>query len=505
MVSISVEESVKPGQTSENQPAIRKVLLLSLPAVTEIGDDYLSDRHSFHLGLAYLAAILRQHNFTVKIVDCFAEDNLHIRPPKEAAWQEIGLANQDIIAAIRDFAPDLIGMTIPFSCQHYVAMEVAQLIKTTFEDVILVAGGNHVTAVAQTMDRTLFDYVVIGEGDYSFLELIQALNNHQPTDAIPGVLAKDSSSYLPPRFIENLNDLPFPAIDLLPLEKLWAYDRRWIIMVATRGCVYDCVFCSIHTIMGRRIRRRSVDNVIAEIKQWKEMYDIEEIYFEDDNLTANKRWAKELFRQIAAGHFGLRLYARNGIRADTVDKEMLLLMKAAGFQDFMIAPESGSQKTLDEIICKKMKLEDCEQAVRLAREVNLGVNAFFVIGFPEETWADIEATINYAHYLKQLGCAGFWISLASPYPGTRFFEQCRARGLITEDFDYRRCRTVDYQILNPYYSAAELKAFRQKTMRDLSPPPPTLARQMRNGLLLLAKDPAHFLTKLRYKMRAMMS
>jgi magnesium-protoporphyrin IX monomethyl ester (oxidative) cyclase len=313
-------------------------------------------------------------------------------------------------------------------------------------------------------------------------------------------MAKDSSICLPPQFIENLDDLPLPALDLIPLQKLWSSGPRWIIMVATRGCVYNCVFCSIHTIMGRRIRRRSIDNIILELQHWKQLYKIQEVYFEDDNLTANKKWAKELFRQIAKCNLGIRFYARNGIRADTVDREMLLLMKAAGFQDFMIAPESGSQRTLDEVIGKKMKLEDCTRVVKLAREVNLGVNAFFVIGFPEETWADIEATLDYARHLKALGCAGFWISLASPYPGTRLFKQCQERGLLPENFDYRRCRTVDYQVNNPHYSAIELKAYRRRAMAELSPLPLTLTNRLRNGLILLIQDPSYFLVKLRYKL-----
>ncbi|HXW01054.1 MAG TPA: radical SAM protein, partial [Anaerolineae bacterium] len=374
------------------------------------------------------------------------------------------------------------------------------LIRKTFPEVVVVAGGNHISAAPEKIERTLIDYLVLGEGEHSFLQLIQAINAQESTTTIPGVMAKDSSNCLPPQFIKNLDDLPLPALDLMPLQKLWGSGPRWIIMVATRGCVYNCVFCSIHTIMGRRIRRRSIDNIIVELQHWKRLYKIQEVYFEDDNLTANKKWAKELFRQIAKCNLGIRFYARNGIRADTVDKEMLLLMKAAGFQDFMIAPESGSQRTLDEIIGKKMKLEDCTQVVKLAREVNLGVNAFFVIGFPEETWADIDATLAYARHLKALGCAGFWISLASPYPGTRLFKQCQERGLLPENFDYRRCRTVDYQVNNPHYSAVELKAYRRRVMAELSPPPLTLTNRLRNGLILLIQDPSYFLVKLRYKL-----
>jgi magnesium-protoporphyrin IX monomethyl ester (oxidative) cyclase len=488
----------RAGGRAASDKAIRRVMLLSLPAVTEVGDDHLAEGHSFHLGLAYLAAVLRNEGFEVAILDCFAEASWHVRRSDEPGWQGIGLEDEEIVAAVRKFAPDVIGMTIPFSCQHYVGLEVGYRIKAAFPSVVMVAGRNHVTAVPGELDRSIFDYLVVGEGEHAFLSLVRALDAGRSPDAIPGVLGPKPGPHLPPKLIGDLDELPFPAIDLFPLEKIWASSPRWIIMVATRGCVYECTFCSIHTIMGRRIRRRSVENVIAEIRHWKRLYDIEAIYFEDDNLTANKAWAKQLFRRIAEGGFGLRLHARNGIRADTVDEEMLRLMKAAGFQDFNIAPESGSQKTLDEIIRKRMKLKDCERAVSLARAANMGINSFFIIGFPEESWSDLEQTVRYAQRLKEMGCGYFWISLASPYPGTRFYDECRERGLIGDDFDFRRCRTVDYQVANPHYSAGELKAFRRKAMDALSPPRPTLLGRVRNWLALLREHPAGVWKRCRY-------
>lgn len=483
-----------------HQKSIKRVLLLSLPALMEAGDDYLNDGHSFHLGIAYIAALLRSKGLEVKILDSYAEDRMQLRSSSDQHWHEYGMSDEDIVRAIGDYAPDMIGMTIPFSCQHYLAMQIARCIKAQFPQLILVVGGNHVTAVPQDIDRSVIDYLILGEGEYALLSLIQSLNNGQAVDERVGIMQHDSQECIHSKHIDDLDALPFPALDLLPLEKLWKTGRRWINMVATRGCVYSCNFCSIHTIMGHRIRRRSVENVIAEIEHWKRLYKIQEIYFEDDNLTANKKWAKQLFSEIARRKFNIRFYARNGIRADSIDKELLVLMKAAGFQDFMIAPESGSQETLDTIIGKKMKLEDCTRAVKLAHEVNLGVNLFFVIGFPGETWQQIDATISYARYLKSLGANGVWISMASPYPGTRLFQQCMENDFIPKDYDYRRCRTADYQIANPNYTAAELKAYRNQAMLSLvSRHTPGVAA--RNALHLLISDPMYLMVKLRYKLQ----
>ena len=497
---IHITASDVHSQEHTDRP-IRRVLLLSLPTVMGLGEDDSQSfqGHSFHLGIAYIAAVLRNGGMEVAILDCYAEDRFHVRPSVDPGWQELGLSDDRIIEHLDAFKPELIGITIPFSCQHYVAIAIARIIKERFPNVIIVAGGNHVSAVPDQIDRTIFDYLVIGEGEYALLRLIQALNSHKSVDTIPGILSRNNAEYECPPYIDRLNDLPFPALDLLPLQKLWSSGRRWINMIATRGCVYDCNFCSIHTIMGRKIRMRSIDNIISEIKHWKKIYKIQGVYFEDDNLTMNRQWAKELFRRIAACNFRIRFYARNGIRADSIDKELLELMKAAGFQEIVIAPESGSQRTLDTIIGKKMKLEACTTVVKLAHQMHLGICLFFVIGFPEETWADIAATIDYARHLKKLGATGIWLSLVSPYPGTRFFGDCVARNLLPKDFDYRTCRTEDYQVLNPHYSAAELKAFRAKAMADLASPH-TIISTIRNGLELWLNDPSYFLVKLRYKL-----
>jgi anaerobic magnesium-protoporphyrin IX monomethyl ester cyclase len=492
--SNELEKSIPSAQAS---PSIRRVLLVSLPVVLAPGEDSIGGENVLHLSLAYLATILRENGYHAHILDCYAENMDQQRPVVDAGFIELGLRNEEIIERIVDFSPDLIGITIPFSCQHYIALDVAMLIKNSFPSIPVVGGGNHVTAVPEIIDPDCFDYLIIGEGEFAFLDLLNSLNQGKRVQGIPGIYGSGLGY---PGYIKKLDDIPFPSLDLMPLSKLWHSRRRWINMIATRGCVFDCNFCSIHTVMGYPIRRRSVGNVIAEITHWKDQYNIQEIYFEDDNLTANKRWTKELFQRIADLNLGIRFYARNGIRADTVDTELLKLMKAVGFHDFMIAPESGSQKTLDEIIGKKMKLKDCEEAIKFANEVGLGVNVFFILGFPGETWRDLEETVRYANYLKQLGAVGFWFSTATPYPGTRLYAECVEKGLIDLDtLDFRRLRTSNYVIKHPIFTDSELKAFRQKAMDDLAPRR-SLAGKARKSLSLLKRDPSFFFTKLKYKL-----
>ena len=476
---------------------IEKVLLLSLPAVIEEGDTYLEDGKSFHLGLAYLAAVLRDQGYLVRILDSFVEDRANVRDTSEEGWLELGLTDEEILGRIDLFGPDMIGITIPFSCQHYIALHLAQKIRDRFPHIILVGGGNHVSACPEAIPESLFDFLILGEGERSLSELVVTLNQVEDTPIAHKDLPKGVYPNPPRDAIFELDELPFPAIDLLPLDKLWGKGRRWINMIATRGCVYDCVFCSIHTVMGYSIRRRSVEDVIREILHWAERYQVEEIYFEDDNLTFNRQWAKELFREIVALDLGIRFYVRNGVRADTLDLELLELMKSAGFQEIVIAPESGSRRILKEVINKKMDLEDYIHAAELARSIHLGVNAFFVIGFAEETWEDIHETIRFARRLKSMGCKGFWFSLASPFPGTRLYNMYKEEGLFPEEIDYRRFRSVDYVISHPHFTAGEIKEFRRKVMKDFSPRF-TILHTILNAARLVVIDHPLFLKKFRY-------
>ncbi len=482
---------------------IQKVFLISLPAVLEEVDTYLEDGHSFHLSLAYLAAVIRTHGLEVTILDSYAEDRSNLRPDVEPGWLELGLSDEQILDRIASADPDLIGITVPFTCQQDLAVKLAEKIKSRFSHVVLVAGGNHITGYVDDKVLDIFDYRVLGEGEYALLELICSLNQDEEERPIAGVLQRGGAQSSRVPYIQDLDQLPFPALDLLPLEKIWGSGRRWINMIATRGCIYRCVFCSIHTVMGHTIRRRSVENIVAEIAHWKRKYNIQEIYFEDDNLTVNHNWAKSLFQAIAERKFGIRMHVRNGVRADSLDEELLKLMKAAGFQDISISPESGSQNTLTNIIHKTQNLEDCLRVLKLARKLHLGVNSFFVMGFPEETWDDLEQTVQFARHLRDLGCSGFWFSLVTPFPGTELYDSYRKSGHLPDSFDFRKLRSVDYVIQNPHYSARELKAFRKSVMEELAPSTSWLKRGIRI-LALALQDPEFFWVKLRCRMPSLL-
>ena len=456
---------------------------------------------SFPLGLLYIASMLLKNGYDVEVLDCFAEDCLNMQEI-DFNWFRFGLSEKNIVEKIEKMKPDLVGLSIPFSCQYDDAIWINNIVKRLDKKMITVAGGSHVSSAPDLMDPNIFDYCILGEGEFAFLDLVSALRSNSSIK-IPGVITKadmqNTRFSTPKHLIENLDSLPFLRYDLLPLQKYWGEESRWVNMIATRGCPFNCNFCSIHSVMGRTLRLRSIDNIISEIELMKQRFNINEIRFEDDGLTDNISWSKQLFNKIISKNFGITFKVRNGIRADTIDEELLMLMKKAGFKEVIFAPESGSQKTLDNIIKKGLKLEKVEQAIVLAKNIGLSVGCFLIIGFPEETKKDIEITIRYAYKLKQLGCDLFWISCATPYPGTRLFEECVEKGIINKkNLDLRKLSTLDSVIHNKYFSAKKLKKIRIGAMRNLNPKPKStnLIRKIIKAIRYLFTNPKYLIWRL---------
>jgi hypothetical protein len=202
----------------------------------------------------------------------------------------LGLSNEQIVDRVRAFAPDLIGLTIPFSCQHYVAHAVAQCLKQEFPNVILVAGGNHVTAAPEQIDRRHIDYLILGEGEQA-LTLIDALNRNRSVTA-SRAFTRAAATYRCAPSSRRWTSYPFRPLTA-SAEQLWQTGKRWINMIATRGRVYDCSL-PIHTIMdtcaaaaSKTLSQRSSTG--TGLTRYGNL-------LEDDNLTVNCAWAKRFSR-----------------------------------------------------------------------------------------------------------------------------------------------------------------------------------------------------------------
>lgn len=401
------------------------------------------------LDIAYVAANLEKGH-KVMIIDSPTEGLASYRQIDDKKYW-IGLTEDQLQKRIKKWSPDLVGITVPFSGWSKTAFETVASVKKLDTDIPVFLFGLHASARPNScINDSKVDYVVIGEPEITVYELatLLELGRLKKLEEIKGIVFKKNEKTIitPTRKpIENLDSLPFPARHLLPMEKYFADVKKnplrgeiykpWASVLTSRGCPYDCVFCTIHNVMGKKWRARSPENVIEELKQLKQTYKIKQIDFTDDNMTFNRKRMERICDLIIENKLDIEWFTGNGVRADTLDEGLLRKMKLSGCRNLRLAPESGVQRVIDQIIKKNLDLRKIEQAVVLCRKIGIKVGCFFVIGLIGETRKDIEATIKYARKLKKLGANRFYFSFAMPQYGTELYKQAKKEGYLRSDFN----------------------------------------------------------------------
>ncbi|MFH1209763.1 MAG: radical SAM protein [archaeon] len=384
------------------------------------------------LGIATLGAFAREHKFSVDVLDCLALD----------------INNQDILNRIDKNKPKVVG----FSClttMFHRAKETALLIRKRFPDILIIIGGHHATIMPIDIikDDDCFDLLVFGEGELTLLEILNEykkdkfsikkfLTNYKKLNKIKGIVFREKNKIvktLNRDLIKNIDSLPYPARDLLPMDKYIPlpnqYKRTPVVhMVAIRGCPYQCSFCSNNAVFGRGIRARSPKKVVEEIKYLIKTYNVREISFWDDMMTVNKKWMEELCNEIINQKIDITWtgYAR----VDTVNIELLRLMKRAGCWNIFYGYEAGVQELLDNID-KGITLRQIEDANKWTKEAGIEVRASFMIALPGETPELAKKTIEFA---KRLNPDYAQFSITTPFPGTKLWNNAEKFGRINKDF-----------------------------------------------------------------------
>jgi len=423
------------------------------------------------LDLAYIAAVLeKQHK--VRIIDAPAEGWKNLEEIAGMRYRQ-GLSNKEIAARVKQWSPDVVGIAIPFSGWWKSACEVISVVKSINKDIVTVLSGLHPSArPKECLANPDIDFVVIGEPEQTMFELMDALEQKtgKSVEKVRGIgFVNNGQAVITPSrpLIQDLDSLPFPARHLLPMSTYFAavkenplrgeINKPWAMMITSRGCPYNCVFCTSHTIMGRTWRGRSPDNVVDEIEQLVSTYKIKQIDFYDDNMTLDKKRMETICDLIVEKDLDIEWYTPNGVRADTLDENILRKMKASGCKKIRIAPESGVQHVLDHIVKKNLNLKDVEKAVILSKKVGIEVGCFFVIGLIGETKKDIQETINYAYKLRRLGADRFYFSIAMPVYGTELYEQAKNNGLLKDDFSDEALAATEPLIETQEFTAADIR------------------------------------------------
>ena len=420
------------------------------------------------LGIAYVGAVMEKKGYSVDIIDSPLEGYEHEVKLSDGRYR-YGLSVQQILEKIKKFSPDIVGISCPFSTLHDTVCELANAIKQYNRDIIICTGGAHPTAVpGEMLSREEIDFVVIGEGEIRFRQLVESLSTDSGFSQIDGLGYKlNGEVKINPAksYIENLDDLPLPARHLLDMEKYFEIHRpqglsiksgRGVTLITSRGCPANCVFCSIHGIWGKKFRAHSVDHVIMEIDHLIKEYKIEELIFEDDNLTFDIIRAAKLFDTMVENNYGLNWKTPNGIALWRLTKDLVVKMKQSGCYQTSFAIESGNEHVLHKIIRKPLNLEKVKGLVDAAKAEGIFTEGFFVVGFPGETFEQMKDTFDFAY---EIGLDKPVFVIATPYPGTELYDICLRDGLLAENYDYKNLITRKANIITKDFTPKQLEKF----------------------------------------------
>ena len=420
--------------------------------------------------LASVAAVLEK-NHEVSIIDTPTEGWKNL-VEMDGNRYRVGLSARTIAERIKQFNAQVVVVEIPFSGWAKAALEVVSEAKKVSKNTTIVLIGLHPTARPQDcLMNTDVDFVVIGEPENTVSELVASLEQGKcDFKGIDGLGFRDNgkpvltSKRVP---IKDLDSLPFPARHLLPMDVYYEavkenplrgeISKPWTALVTSRGCPYNCVFCSNCIVWGKTWRARSPKNVVDELEHVVKIYGVKQIDFLDDNITLDKNRMAEICDLIIQRGLHFEWFTPNGVRADKLDEPLLRKMKKAGCKKIRVAPESGVQRVVDNIIGKNLDLKSVEQAVIACKKVGIKVGCFFVIGLIGETKADMEETIKFAYKLRRLGAESFVFSIAMPLYGTALYEQAKKGGFLKEGFCDDALAATEPLIETPEFSANDLQ------------------------------------------------
>lgn len=440
-----------------------KVLLVLPPSTLYPGDVHFA---AFPLGIGYLAAILERDGHEVNVLDSVIEDQT-VKRNRNGTFH-VGLSWGTIERTIREISPDMLGISCSYSVDFKNARKIAEIAKK-ISRIPVVIGGAHSSALPhETLKDANIDYVAIGEGEDTLSLLLKRIEDGKKPSGIDGLGYKQNGEAIvqpKKRYIERLDELPLPARHLFPMNK-YIHNRRvhgfqlkrtpYTTMITSRGCPNRCVFCTIHTIWGRKWRFRDPMKVVDEIEHLVKEYGIEEIHFEDDNISLSKARMARICDEIINRKLDISWATPNGISVNTLDRDLILKMKRSGCYRLFLAIESGNQFVLDHVVKKGLSLEKVKRVNRILKEVDIEVNGCFVIGLPGETRKDIQDTIDFA---RSLNLDSVTFSIATPYPGSELYHSYK-ENIIYMDWD--RFRLNVPTINTPELSAKSIEKLRNK-------------------------------------------
>lgn len=396
----------------------KKILLVSPPFYRLLGSHY----NGINLGLGYISTVLNQNGFQCSIYNAdyvdseYYQDQLGLIAGYDEYKRTIANINHTIwgecVQNILNYKPDFVGFSM-FTANFPAVNNISLLLKQKSPDIKIVVGGSHVTLAKEIVleEAESVDFAIYGEGEYAFLELVRG----KSLEDIDGLIYRNNGKIVINKertFIKNLDTLPFPQrTNFYPsIQKLKAH-----YIITSRGCPNNCSFCASPILWKRKVRFRSIDNVIAELRGLKDQ-GFSYIQFQDDTFTFNKKRLLVLLDKMIQEKMNFSWTCDT--RLNCIDAEVLKKMTEAGCIRVKVGIESGNRDILKEIN-KGITPELVMEKIKLIKEYGLNITTYFMIGFPEETDQQARETVELA---KKIEADYYSLSILAPYYGTSIYD-----------------------------------------------------------------------------------
>lgn len=389
------------------------------------------------INLAYLGAFLIKNDFGCEILDA----NL------------LKLSNEEVVEKVKISLPDIIGLTINIANVKE-SIDLAKKLKAKFK-IPIIAGGPFASSTYEPILKTGFiDLIIRGESEITFLELMKDFSNFSKIQGIS--FLKDGKVICTPNrpLIKDLDELPFPAYDMLPDLRLYhgrARRKPFAPILTSRGCPFLCIYCD-RGVFGATFRKRSPQGVIKEIEFLIRKYGVKQIDILDDNFTLDIKRAEKILDLLIRKKYDLIFNFPNGLRADILTPDLVKKMAKAGVYKAAVGVESGDENIL-KLIKKSLDLNKVETAVKLFKKEGILVSGFFMIGLPYETPQTMQKTIDFAKKLD-VDFANF--AMVVPFPRTELYDLIKKEGKFTYTFE-QGLESGYYTIKEGYFELGKLK------------------------------------------------
>lgn len=376
--------------------------------------------------LPILASILNG-NFEYEVIDCNGFD----------------LNEEQTIQAVQKAGPDVVLITALSILFHRQYAKAAELVKKASKDIITVMGGVYATtSYDHIMEDYNVDYVMLGHAEERLCQILNAVIGKEDLSGIKGIGYRENGQVVINPVETYIGDVEkmvkpdYSKIDLSPYVEhgfhVSRHATREMPIMTSYGCPHNCLFCATRTISGRKVAYREVEDVIEEMRYFKEKYQVDSLLVLDDNLLTDEERAKRLFRRMISEKFDFKIRLMN-TAAWHINEEILDLMAEAGVYGLTVSLESGCDRVLHQIIRKPLKKEIVPGVVKMCKERNIFMSGNIVIGFPGETWNEIRESIAFAETCDFDFTS---IYIATVYPQTDLYKTAKEQGCLSDDFDF---------------------------------------------------------------------